>query len=107
MLTNAAKTINNELRTGNGQKEFSVQQGDCGIVIRKDGTVDIFQYGMDVETLETVGQSDMTDEQRQILKNGELLFALGVVAQNEVLKQGILDAAKVEGLIGYEAANAN
>lgn len=107
MLTNAAKTINKELRTANGQKDFTVQQGDCGIIIRRDGTVDIFQFGMDAEMLESVDQSVMTDEQRQVLKNGELLFTLGVVAQNDCLRQGILDAATTEGLIGYEAANAN
>jgi len=107
MFTNAAKMINKELSSENGQKDFTVQRGDCGIIIRADGTVDIFQFGFDVDALENTDQSQMTDEQRQALKNGELLFALGVVAENEMLKKGILDAAKTEGLIGYEAANAN
>ena len=81
--------------------EDLVTTGDCGIVIKKDGTFRVFTSGVEgiTEPSET-----WSDEQRQIYANGEVLMALAVAMATPQLMAVLKDATK--GLIDMDALDA-
>lgn len=106
MITNAAEILNKELTVGSEAKSFNLNSGDCGLVIRNCGKVDIFQLGIDTEALSAAAES-MSPADQQILINGQTLMALSIVAANPELQRAILSVAVNEGAVGIPAANSN
>jgi hypothetical protein len=106
MHTNATKRLHEDLSSGGDKPDFELQAGDCGIIIRKDGTTNLFQYGIDAEALKQPPET-LNEEQLQSLLNGQLLMVLSVVAGTPMLQQSILSSMIAQGHLQVPAANSN
>ncbi|WP_276122652.1 hypothetical protein [Pararhizobium qamdonense] len=106
MITDALRIIETSIEEEPTARAFVVNDGDCGLVIRKDGTVECFQQQINTAALQKL-QSSLTSEEQQTLLNGQLLMALSIVAHSPELQQTILNFAVNEGVAGIPAANAN
>lgn len=105
MITNAANVMAAGLAEGSEKKSFSLNDGDMGLVIRKDGAVELFQQGVDTAAL-LQAHSSMTHEDRQALENGQLLMVLSTVASVPELQQSIAENLLGAGVVQIQAANA-
>ncbi len=87
-------------------RHFELHDGDCGIVIRADGSTELFSKGIDSQAL--MRPEALTDDKcRQMLVNGQTLMVLRIVANLPELHQVILSYAGNEGVVGIAAANSN
>jgi hypothetical protein len=106
MITNALKILTDELQQEPSARAFALENGDCGLVIRKDGTIEIFQQGIDIAALQNT-HSSPTTENTQALLNGQTLMVLSLVANMPELQQTILGFAVNEGTVDIPTANTN
>lgn len=103
MLTNAGKlTLTDDFQPAQG----GIVDGDCGLLIQRDGKVHLFQKGMPVDALRKP-MDMMSPDERQMLANGQLLSILSVVAASDELQQAILQAMVAGGVAGIETGNDN
>ncbi|TDW20477.1 hypothetical protein EV128_125107 [Rhizobium azibense] len=106
MITNALGVMVAAIDPEPTRRAFALSDGDCGLVIRKDGQVELFQQGMCMAALHQA-HSSVSNEDRQALLNGQLLMVLSIVAHSPELQQTILGYAVNQGVAEIQAANAN
>lgn len=106
MLTNALKIVNDEISENPSNTNFRINDGDCGLIIRKDGQIELFQQGIDTAALQK-SHSSLSDCDKQSLLNGQTLMALSIVAGTPELQQSILSVAISQGAVSIPTANSN
>ena len=106
MITNALKTLTDEFQSETGPRNFALQNGDSGLVIRADGTIEMFQQGIDADALRKPDHL-LSPSERQMLLNGQTLMVLSIVASTPELQHTILSLAVAEGVANIPTANSN
>ncbi|QIG69172.1 hypothetical protein EVB77_138 [Rhizobium phage RHph_N1_10] len=106
MITNALNTMTAAIQQEPAERAFRLQDGDCGLVIRKDGSVELFQQGICIAGLQKMHSSMSTDD-KQALLNGQTLMVLAIVANTPELQESILAHAVNEGVADIPTANSN
>jgi hypothetical protein len=87
-------------------RAFIVNDGDCGLVIRKAGNVELFQHRIDTAALCNLHGS-LSPSEQQALLNGQLLMALSILANSPELQETILSFAVNQEAVAVRAANSN
>jgi hypothetical protein len=106
MITNALENITAAIGQEPATRAFHLNDGDCGLVIRKDGKTELFQQGICIAGVQEMHAS-MTTEDKQALLNGQTLMVLSIVAATPELQSSILAVAINQGAADIPAANAN
>ncbi|AGC36145.1 hypothetical protein B7L88_gp143 [Rhizobium phage RHEph10] len=106
MITNALEKMTAEIGREPAARAFHLNNGDCGLVIRKDGTTEMFQQGFCIAGLQQT-HSTMSAEDKQALLNGQTLMVLSIVAASPELQSSILAVAINQGAVDIPTANAN
>ncbi|MBX4911461.1 hypothetical protein HJA82_29545 [Rhizobium bangladeshense] len=106
MITNALEKMTAALEQKPAERAFRLHDGDCGLVIRKDGEVQLFQQGICIAGLQKEHGS-MSTEDKQALLNGQTLMVLSIVAGSPELQQTILAFATNQGAVDIPVANGN
>ncbi|WP_141690550.1 MULTISPECIES: hypothetical protein [unclassified Ensifer] len=105
-MTNALKIVNDAISENPDSSNFRINDGDCGLIIRKDGQIELFQQRIDTAALQKP-HSSLSDCDKQSLLNGQTLMALSILANMPELQQTILSVAINEGAVTIPTANSN
>ncbi|QIG75714.1 hypothetical protein EVC20_143 [Rhizobium phage RHph_Y2_17_1] len=106
MITNALENMTAALEQEPAARAFTLNDGDCGLVIRKDGKTELFQQGICIAGMPKP-HSSLSTEDMQALLNGQTLMVLGIVAASPELQSSILAVAISQGAVDIPTANAN
>lgn len=78
------------LRADLDQDRPAIDDGDCGIIVKLDGSFRLFSTG--VENLKN-DPSTFTEREHQQIRNGQILTAFCLALQNEQVMDVLLDLA--------------
>ncbi|PZR92300.1 MAG: hypothetical protein DI537_14035 [Stutzerimonas stutzeri] len=79
-----------------------IREGDCLLILRKDGSVQVINPAYNRVRL-TLPEEEQTEADRQIIRQGEKLFALALAATNDKLMDFLLSVAQDPTVVDYDA----